>query len=75
MSLSGLQSQAEAVDKLAEIQARLRLGEPGVRAVAISAAAVGPKIERHAAHLDDFIAYRIAHTSRCWWRGRAPCTR
>ena len=46
MSLSGLQSQAEAVDKLAEIQARLRLGEPGVRAVAISAAAVGPKIER-----------------------------
>ncbi len=44
MALSGLRSRAEAVDKLAEIQARLQLGQPGIDPEPV--AAPGPVVDR-----------------------------
>jgi integrase len=79
----GLNSRAEAADKLAEIQANLRNGRPGV---APKPANVSPVVtvapgqsDTFADHLEDFIAYRVARKRRMaaedrsrWKRYLAP---
>jgi integrase len=65
-SVSGFQSEQEARDELTRIQARLRLGAPGVSPPKPKPTGnVDPAGRRPFSELlDDFIAYRVAHKRR-----------
>lgn len=65
-SLSGFQSEQEARDELSRIQARIKLGAPGIiLAKPRPIAKVEPAKPRTFSQLlDDFIAYRVAHKRR-----------
>jgi integrase len=67
MSTSGFESRAEAMDELERIQARLKLGQPGI------APKTAPKVrgKRFADLLDEFIDHRRAHKIRSASEDRA----
>jgi len=75
MSSSGFKSRAEAIDELERVNARLKLGQPGVE----PKAAPKPKGRRFADLVDDWIEHRRAHGIRSasedrarWMRHLAP---
>ena len=71
MSSSGFESRAEAIDELERINARLKLGQPGVEPKAAPKA----KGRRFADLLDDWIEHRRAHKIRSASEDRARWVR
>jgi len=61
-STSGFESQAEAVEELERIRARLKLGQPGVAPRVATVKPSGPRpIEKL---VDDWVEYRVKHGKR-----------
>jgi integrase len=71
MSTSGFDSRAEAMDELERIQARLKLGQPGIT----PKAAPKPKGRRFGDLLDEWIEHRRAHRIRSASEDRARWVR
>jgi hypothetical protein len=67
MQLSGFASRAEAAEELVKIQARLELGLPSTRPVAVAK----PKARRFADLLDAWIEHRRAYKVRSASEDRA----